>query len=47
MPGHDDVTGNKRADSLIKEAAMLDFPYTEITSLVMTGMRIKQLIRRQ
>jgi len=45
--GHEDVTGNERADSLVKEAAILDFPYIEITSLVMTGMRIKQLTRRQ
>jgi ribonuclease HI len=47
VTGHEDVTGNERADALAKQAAMLDFPHTEITSLAMTGMRIKQLARRQ
>jgi hypothetical protein len=47
VPGHEDVAGNERADALAKQAAMLDFPHTEITSLAMTGMRIKQLARRQ
>jgi ribonuclease HI len=47
VPGHEDITGNERADALAKQAAMLDFPHTEITSLAMTGMRIKQLARRQ
>jgi len=28
VPGHEDVTRNKRADSLAKEAVMLDFLYT-------------------
>jgi ribonuclease HI len=44
---HEDVTENERADALAKQAAMLDFPHTEITSLAMTEMRIKQLERRQ
>jgi ribonuclease HI len=47
VPGHEDITGNERADALAKQAAMLNFPHTEITSLAMTGMRIKQLARRQ
>jgi ribonuclease HI len=47
VPGHEDVTGNERADALAKQAATLDFPHTEITSLAMTGMRIKQLAKRQ
>jgi ribonuclease HI len=47
VQGHEDITGNKRADALAKQAAMLDFPHTDITSLAMTGMKIKQLARRQ
>jgi ribonuclease HI len=38
VPGHEDVTGNERADALAKQATMLDFSHTEITSLAMTGM---------
>jgi ribonuclease HI len=47
VPGHEDITGNERADALAKQAAMLDFPHTEITSLAITGMRINQLSKRQ
>jgi ribonuclease HI len=43
VPGHEDITGNERADALAKQAAMLDVPHTEITSLAITGMRINQL----
>jgi ribonuclease HI len=42
VPGHENVTGNERADALAKQAAMLDFPHPE-----MTKMRIKQIARRQ
>jgi ribonuclease HI len=47
VPEHENITENKRADTLAKQAAMLDFPHTKITSLAMTEMRIKQLARRQ
>jgi ribonuclease HI len=42
VPGHKDVVGNERADSLAKAAAKKT-PTTHTTSLAMTGIRIKAL----
>ncbi|KAF2622300.1 hypothetical protein BU25DRAFT_463046 [Macroventuria anomochaeta] len=42
VPGHQDVAGNERADRLAKQAAKKR-PSTHITSLAMTGIKIKSM----
>jgi ribonuclease HI len=42
VPGHTDIPGNERADSLAKSAAK-QTPISNITSLAMTGIKIKGL----
>ena len=46
VPGHKDILGNERADSLAKEAATLA-PSTSLTSLSVASMRVKDLAREQ
>lgn len=46
VPGHQDVIGNEKADTLAKEATKLD-PSSSRTSLAVIGTRIKQLGERE
>jgi ribonuclease HI len=46
VPGHKDVAGNEKADSLAKLAAK-EPPSSDITSLAMTGIKIKQIGTRE
>jgi hypothetical protein len=46
VPGHKDVAGNEKADSLAKLAAK-EPPSSDITSLAMTGLRIKQIATKE
>jgi hypothetical protein len=46
VPGHKDVVGNERADSLAKAAAKKT-PSTYTTSLAMTGIKIKTLASQE
>ncbi|KAF1936813.1 hypothetical protein EJ02DRAFT_479051 [Clathrospora elynae] len=46
VPGHKDVAGNERADSLAKRAAKKR-PSSNTTSLAMTGIKIKNLASKE
>jgi len=46
VPGHTDVAGNETADQLAKEAAKMS-PSSSMTSLALTGIKIKQLARKE
>ena len=46
VPGHKDVARNERADSLAKIAAK-EPPFSDITSLAMTGIKIKQIATKE
>ena len=46
VPGHEDIEGNERADQLAKAAAMMP-PTSTLTSLALTGIKIKDLTHKE
>ena len=47
VPGHQDIQGNEKADTLAKEATKLNPPQTSKTSLAIISSRIRQLGERE
>ena len=46
VPGHEDIEGNERADQLAKAAAKMHST-SSLTSLALTGIRIKEITNRE
>ena len=46
VPGHEDIEGNERADQLAKAAAIMH-PTSNLTSLALTGIKIKDITHQE